>query len=288
MDLTKRAPRSPYHISILGTMNLARMADKAVAKLNNTLGEYKSGETSGRDRRTLSALGLSEKQFLEIIKNSSADGRTSDAAIAAQLSQQVDIDLEKTKAFNVAERNRTPLDEDYRRRFEERRRIIGQPEIISLPDMLDAEDMHDFGVPSNLTLAPPVSPHSGGILGIVCLGRLISKAKGFLAGKLGEYKFGDNSGLDVNVMQFVGLTEAELLDGIGKHVELTDLLPWLRHKINKSQREVADWNQDRRSRGPWNQKIQKMFDQRIEAVGRLDLTTFLDLLDCEDAADFPQ
>ena len=30
-----------------------------------------------------------------------------------------------------------------------------------------------------------------------------------------------------------------------------------------------------------------MFDQRIEAVGRPDLTTFLDLLDCEDAVDFP-
>ena len=35
------------------------------------------------------------------------------------------------------------------------------------------------------------------------------------------------------------------------------------------------------------QQIQKMFDQRIEAVGRPDLTTFLDLLDCEDAVDFP-
>jgi len=276
VDLAKHAPRSPYHIGISGMMNLARMADKAIAKLNNTLGEYKSGETSERDRRTLSALGLSEEKFLGIIQNSSADGRMGDAAIAVQLRQQVDIDLEKIKAFNVAERNRTPPDEDYYRRFEERRRIIGQPEIMSLPDMLDAEDMHDFGVPSNLTL------------GIVCLGRLISKAKGFLAGKLGEYKFGNNSGLDVNVMQFVGLTEAKLLDSIGKHAELTDLLPWLRHKIDKSRQEVADWNQDRRSRGPWNQEIQKMFDQRIEAVGRPDLTTFLDLLDCEDAVDFPQ
>ena len=81
MDLTKHAPRSPYHIGISGMMNLARMADKAIAKLNNTLGEYKSGETSGRDRRTLSALGLSEEKFLGIIQNSSgADGRMGDTA----------------------------------------------------------------------------------------------------------------------------------------------------------------------------------------------------------------
>merc|ERR1712096_456106 len=116
MGLTKHAPRSPYHIGISGMMNLARMADKAIAKLNNTLGEYKSGETSGRDRRTLSALELSEEKFLGIIQNSSADGRMGDVAIAVQLRQQVDIDLEKIKAFNVAERNRTPPDEDYYRR----------------------------------------------------------------------------------------------------------------------------------------------------------------------------
>ena len=49
MDLTQRAPRSPYHIGVLGMMNTARMADKARDRLSNTLGEYKAGQESHRD-----------------------------------------------------------------------------------------------------------------------------------------------------------------------------------------------------------------------------------------------
>ena len=73
MDLSQRAPRSPYHIGVLGMMNTARMVDKARARLSNTLGEYKAGQGSGRDQRTLASLGLSEDTFLEIVKKAQDD-----------------------------------------------------------------------------------------------------------------------------------------------------------------------------------------------------------------------
>ena len=283
MDLSQRAPRSPYHVGILGMMNTARMTDKARARLNNTLGEYKAGQESGRDQRTLTSLGLSEDSFLKIVEKAKDD-----QAIETEIRAVSSVDLDQIKAFNIVERDRKPPNEAYRRGFEERKLIVGQPEIITMPDMLDAEDMHDFGIPSDLTVGPPLSAHSGGILGIVCLGRLISKTKAFLSSKLGEYKFGTNSGLDVNIMKFLDLTETELLDGVNHRSNFSDLLQWLRSKIDKSHHEVADWNRDRRARGPWNEEIQKMFDDRAVAVRRPDLTTFLDLLDCEDADDYPQ
>ena len=59
-------------------------------------------------------------------------------------------------------------------------------------------------------------------------------------------------------------------------------------QISKSQQEVAEWNQDRRLRGPWNSEVQTIFDQRCRTINRMDLTTFLGLLDCEDVADFSQ
>ena len=65
-------------------------------------------------------------------------------------------------------------------------------------------------------------------------------------------------------------------------------MSWLRSRISKSQQEVAEWNQDRRLRGPWNSEVQTIFNQRYRIISRMDLTTFLDLLDCEDAADFSQ
>ena len=93
-------------------------------------------------------------------------------------------------------------------------RLWGQPEIQTLPDMLDAEDAYEFGIPSDLTLMPPISPDSGAVLGICCLGRLISKATSVLNGKLGDYKFGNASSLDVRIMNFIDINQAELLDGI--------------------------------------------------------------------------
>ena len=283
MDLTQRAPRSPYHIGVLGMMNTARMVDKARARLSNTLGEYKAGQGSGRDQRTLTSLGLSEDTFLEIVKKAQDD-----QSIETGIQAVSNINLDQIKAFNAVERDREPPNETYRRGFEERKLIVGQPEIITMPDMLDAEDIHDFGVPFDLTIGPPLSAHSGGILGIVCLGRLISKTKAFLNNTLSEYKFGANSGLDINTMKFLDLTETELIDGVGHRPDLPDLLKWLRSKISKSSHEITDWNRDRRARGPWNEEIQKMFVDRAVAVGRLDLTTFLDLLDCEDANDYSQ
>ena len=283
MDLTQRAQRSPYHIGVLGMMNTARMADKARARLSNTLGEYKAGQGSGRDQRTLTSLGLSEDTFLEIVEKAQDD-----QSIETGIRAVSNINLDQIKAFNAVERDREPPNETYRRGFEERKLIVGQPEIITMLDMCDAEDIHDFGVPFDLTIGPPLSAHSGGILGIVCLGRLISKTKAFLNNTLSEYKFGANSGLDINTMKFLDLTETELIDGVGHRPDLPDLLKWLRSKISKSPHEITDWNRDRRARGPWNEEIQKMFDDRAVAVGRTDLTTFLDLLDCEDANDYPQ
>ena len=292
MDLVKRAPRSPYNVGIFGMMNLARMTDKALAQLSDSIGQYKFGSNSNRDCRTLSALGLTEKEFLNIVKNALHNSftgcRINNSSVSSKLRAQTDLSLKKIKDFNLNERNKKPSGESYRQNFEFRRQVVGQPEIQTLPDMLDAEDAHEFGIPSDLTLMPPISSHSGAVLGICCLGRLISKAKSVLTGKLGNYKFGNASGLDIGIMDFIDINQVELLDGVAQHSNWLNLISWLRSRISKSQQEVAEWNQDRRLRGPWNSEVQQIFDQRCRTVNRMDLTTFLDLLDCEDAADFPQ
>ena len=292
MNLAKLAPRSPYNVGVFGMMNLARMTDKAIARLSDSIGQYKFGSNSNRDCRTLSTLGLTEKDFLNIVENalynSSAECRISDSFVSNKLRSQTDLSLKKIKDFNLHERNKKPSGESYHQNFELRRQVVGQPEIQTLPDMLDAEDAYEFGIPSDLTLMPPISPHSGAILGICCLGRLISKATSVLNGKLGDYKFGNASSLDVGIMNFIDINQAELLDGIAQHSNWLNLISWLRSRISKSQQEVAEWNQDRRLRGPWNSEVQTIFDQRCRTINRMDLTTFLDLLGCEDAADFSQ
>ena len=103
MDLVKRAPRSPYNVGIFGMMNLARMTDKAVAQLSDSIGQYKFGSNSNRDCRTLSALGLTEKDFLNIVEsalyNSSAKCRISNSFVSNKLRFQTDLSLKKNKRF---------------------------------------------------------------------------------------------------------------------------------------------------------------------------------------------
>ncbi len=283
MDLTKQPPRSPYCTAVLGLMGAARAADKARAELNNTIGEYQFGRDSGLDRRTLEFLGLSPEEFFDAVK-----AYPDDQSLSAGLKEKTGKTIEEIKAYNEAQRNRTPPDEQSRQRFEQRRQNIGRLDIKMMSDMLDAEDVHEFGPPTELTAGPPRSPHSGSLLGIACLARMADKARAKLAGTIGEYKYGEDSGLDEGTLEFIGLTANEFLEGVRQSPDDAALASWLLERVQKTDAEIADWNAQRRARGPWNDEIQKIFDQRANAAGRPDLTTFLNLLDCEDAHDFPR
>ena len=283
MDLTKQPPRSLYCTAIFGLMGAARAADKARAHLNGTPGEYRFGSTSGLDGRTLGFLGLSPDEFLEAVK-----ACPDDKSLNAYLKGKTNKTIEEIKAYNEAQRARTPQDEQARQRFEQRKQNIGRPDIKMMTDMLDAEDVHEFGPPTDLTSQPSRSPHSGSLLGIVCLARMADKARAKLAGTLGEYKYGEDSGLDEAALGFIGLSADEFLEGVLNSPDDATLARWLLERVHKSNQEIADWNKWRRARGPWDDASRARLEQRANAVGRPDLTTFLDLLDAEDAHDFPR
>ena len=103
MNLAKRTPRSPYNVGVFGVMNLARMTDKAIARLSDSIGQYNFGSSSNRDCRTLSTLGLTEKDFLNIVEsalyNSSAKCRISNSFVSNKLRFQTDLSLKKNKRF---------------------------------------------------------------------------------------------------------------------------------------------------------------------------------------------
>jgi len=282
MDLTIQPPRSAYCTAVAGLMGAARATDKARAQLNGTMGEYRFGSTSGLDGRTLGFLGLSPDEFLDAVK-----ACPDDRSLTASLQEKMGKIVEKIKACNESQRNRTPQDEEGRQHFEQRKQSIGRSDIKMVSDMLDAEDVHEFGPPTDLTSQPPRSAHSGSLLGIACLARMADKGRAKLAGKIGEYKYGEDSGLDENTLGFIELTADELLEGVRQSPDDGALARWLLERVHKSDQEIAEWNTERRARGPWNDEIQKMFNRRTNAVGRPDLTTFLDLLDAEDAHDFP-
>ena len=60
----------------------------------------------------------------------------------------------------------------------------------------------------DLTRQPPRRPSNAQVAGIVGLARMIDKARGHNAETIGEFKYGDDSGLDVEVLEFINMDAA--------------------------------------------------------------------------------
>ena len=66
----------------------------------------------------------------------------------------------------------------------------------------------------DLTRQPPRRPSNAGVAGIIGLARMIDKARGHNAETIGEFKYGDDSGLDVEVLEFINMNAAEFAEAV--------------------------------------------------------------------------
>ncbi|HKW44928.1 MAG TPA: DUF5069 domain-containing protein [Candidatus Eremiobacteraceae bacterium] len=78
----------------------------------------------------------------------------------------------------------------------------------------------------DLTTSHPRSPRDR-LDGIPMLPRTIDKARAHLAGKLGEYRFGDDSGYDRMLFDTLGIDPETFLDGIRQSPDDAAVLRWL-------------------------------------------------------------
>ena len=69
----------------------------------------------------------------------------------------------------------------------------------------------------DLTKQPPRRPSNKAIAGIVCLARMTDKARGHEAELIGEYKYGDDSGMDGETLSFLGMGAEEFEDAAVDH-----------------------------------------------------------------------
>ncbi|HEY5095213.1 MAG TPA: DUF5069 domain-containing protein [Candidatus Eremiobacteraceae bacterium] len=78
----------------------------------------------------------------------------------------------------------------------------------------------------DLTNSFPRSPRDR-LDGIPMLPRTIDKARAFLVGKLGEYRFGDDSGYDRALFDTLGIDAESFLDGIRQSPDDAAVMKWL-------------------------------------------------------------
>lgn len=139
----------------------------------------------------------------------------------------------------------------------------------------------------DLTKGPPRSPKSTAVLGCVAVARMADKGRALLAGKIGEYKYGNDSGMDKATLEFLGLTADEFLEALKSCPDDAALGAWLRPRFKRTAQEVEEYNQSRLG-PPTTPERMALFQDRLAkwAPGRTDMKTLWDLTEYDDRKSF--
>ena len=282
MDLTRQPPRRPSNLGIAGIVGVARMTDKARAHNAETLGDYIYGESSGLDQRVLTFLGISDDAYAE-----AADEHDDDALGHWVLETSGKTAAEIAK-FNDAALSQLPDTEGHKQRLKERleRFAPGRTDITTVLQSMELDDWGSFWQ-VDLTAGPPRSARAKDVGGICGVARMTDKARAERAGKIGEYLYGDNSGQDVRILTFLGISAADFQEAAVNNPNNLELGAWVLENCGKSQDEIDEYNETLVNYGP-NEATRERFEARCQEVDptRTDITTWVMLQDVDDQLSF--
>lgn len=284
MDLMRQPPRRPSNTSVVRIVGVARMADKARAHNNGTLGEYVYGDNSGLDRKLLAFLGISAADFAK------AAAEYEDEKLGAWVLEKSKKREEEIAAFNKAELSREPETEEAKARLETRIKQFA-PGRTGIKTALQSMELDDWGNfwKVDLTQHPPRSPHCKDVSGIVGVARMADKARALKAGLIGEYKYGNDSGLDRSrTLPFLGVNAEEFAEAALNNPNDLELGEWVIKRAGKAKAEIETHNITQINRAPQSEEDRARFEARLKNAdpSRTDVKTWFDLLDLEDRVSF--
>ena len=282
MDLTRQPPRRPSNLGIAGIVGAARMTDKARAYNEETLGEYIYGESSGLDQRVLTFLGISADAFAEAV------GEHDDTALGHWVLETSGKTAAEIAAFNDTALSQLPDTEAHKQRLKDRlaRYAPGRTDITTVLQSMELDDWGSFWQ-VDLTAGPPRSARAEDIAGICGVARMADKARAERAGKIGEYVYGDNSGQDVRILTFLGISAADFQEAAVNNPNDLEIGTWVRENSNKSADEIDTFNETLVNYAP-NEASQERFNARLQEIdpSRTDITTWVALQDLDDQLSF--
>ena len=282
MDLTHQPPRRPTNLSIAGIVGAARLTDKARAHNAETLGEYLYGESSGLDRRVLEFLGISGDAYAE------AADEHDDAALGQWVLETSGKTQAEIAEFNEETISLNPDNEGHKQRLKERLALYapGRTDITTVLQSMELDDWGSFWQ-VDLTAGPPRSARSKDIGGICGVARMADKARAERAEKIGEYVYGDNSGQDIRILAFLGISADDFQDAAVNNPNNLEIGTWVLENSGKSQDEIDEFNETLVNYGP-NETTRERFEARCQEVDptRTDITTWVELQDVDDQLSF--
>ncbi len=135
----------------------------------------------------------------------------------------------------------------------------------------------------DLTRQPPRRPSNAGVAGIVGLARMIDKARGYNAETIGQFKYGDDSGLDVEVLEFINMNAAEFAEAVDELDDET-LGVMVLERAQKGQSEIGAFNEEHLTREPQDELHERLLVERIAqyAPQRTDIKTVFASIELDD------
>ena len=135
----------------------------------------------------------------------------------------------------------------------------------------------------DLTRQPPRRPSNAGIAAIVGLARMTDKARGHNAELLGEYKYGETSGLDWEVLELMGLGAEEFAEAADRLWDI-ELEAWVRERMQCSPADIDKFNDEQLTREPLDDLHRRLLRERIDkyAAGRSDISTVYASIELDD------
>ena len=282
MDLTHQPPRRPTNLSVAGIVGAARLTDKARAHNAETLGEYLYGESSGLDQRVLTFLGISADAY------AAAADEHDDAALGQWVIETSGKTEAEIAEFNDAAISQLPDTEGHKQRLKERLALYapGRTDITTVLQSMELDDWGSFWQ-VDLTTKPPRSARAKDVGGICGVARMADKARAERAGKIGEYLYGDNSGQDVRILTFLGISADDFQEAAVNNPNDLEIGAWVRENSGKSQDDIDEFNDTLVNYGP-NDTTWERFEARCQEVDptRTDITTWVQLQDVDDQLSF--
>ncbi len=282
MDLTRQPPRRPSNLGIAGIVGVARMTDKARAYNAETLGDYIYGESSGLDQRVLTFLGISADAFAEAVDEHD------DSALGHWVLETSGKAAAEIAEFNDAALTQLPDTEAHKQRLKDRlaRFAPGRTDITTVLQSMELDDWGSYWQ-VDLTAGPPRSARAKDIAGICGVARMADKGRAERAGKIGEYTYGDDSGQDIRILTFLGISAADFQEAAVNNPNDLEIGAWVLENCGKSQDEIETFNQTLVNYGP-NETTRERFEARCQEVDptRTDITTWVELQDVDDQLSF--
>ena len=282
MDLTRQPPRRPTNLGIAGIVGAARLTDKARAHNAETLGEYLYGGNSGLDRQVLEFLGITADAY------AGAADEHDDAALGQWVLETSGKTEAEIAEFNDDVISQNPDTEGHKQRLKERlaRFAPGRTDITTVLQSMELDDWGSFWQ-VDLTVGPPRSARAKDVGGICGVARMADKARAHRAEKIGEYVYGDDSGQDIRILAFLGISAADFQEAAVNNPNNLEIGAWVLENSGKSQDEIDEFNDTLVNYGP-NEATRERFEARCQEVDptRTDITTWVQLQDVDDQLSF--